>query len=68
MNKLIENSFHEALDVLSAFVNNESNLTLVKQAGDILVASFRAGGKVLSCGNGGSLCDAMHLAEELTGR
>ena len=33
-----------------------------------MVASLRSGGKILSCGNGGSMCDAMHFAEELTGR
>ncbi len=33
-----------------------------------LVKAFKAGGKVLVCGNGGSMCDAMHFAEELTGR
>lgn len=38
------------------------------EAGDMLVEMFRRGGKVFSCGNGGSLCDAMHFAEELTGR
>ena len=34
----------------------------------LLADSFKAGGKVISCGNGGSHCDAMHFAEELTGR
>ena len=33
-----------------------------------LSACFAAGGHVLTCGNGGSMCDAMHFAEELTGR
>ena len=33
-----------------------------------MVASIRAGGKIISCGNGGSMADAMHFAEELTGR
>lgn len=35
---------------------------------DVLVTCLRAGGRVLSCGNGGSMCDAMHFAEELSGR
>jgi D-sedoheptulose 7-phosphate isomerase len=39
-----------------------------QRAGEAMVASLRSGGKILSCGNGGSLCDAMHFAEELTGR
>jgi D-sedoheptulose 7-phosphate isomerase len=34
----------------------------------VLADRFRAGGKALVCGNGGSACDAMHFAEELTGR
>ena len=35
---------------------------------DLMASSLKQGGKILSCGNGGSLCDAMHFAEELTGR
>ncbi len=40
----------------------------IDEMADILIACFKAGGKVLVCGNGGSACDAMHFAEELTGR
>lgn len=65
---LIRNSFSEAREVLNNFVGDDNNLEKVKEAGDLLVSMFRKGGKVFSCGNGGSLCDAMHFAEELTGR
>ena len=65
---LIKNSFLEAQQVLEAFISDEKNLGQVKNAGDLLVDMFRQGGKVFSCGNGGSLCDAMHFDEELTGR
>lgn len=65
---LIKNSFQDAQKVLNDFVADEGNITLVREAGDLLVNMFRQGGKVFSCGNGGSLCDAMHFAEELTGR
>lgn len=65
---LIKNSFRDARQVLNDFISDEKNLELVKEAGDMLVDMFRKGGKVFSCGNGGSLCDAMHFAEELTGR
>ena len=65
---LIKNSFLEAQQVLEAFISDEKNLGQVKNAGDLLVDMFRQGGKVFSCGNGGSLCDAMHFAEEMTGR
>ncbi|MGL5682996.1 MAG: D-sedoheptulose 7-phosphate isomerase [Marinifilaceae bacterium] len=68
MNKLIEKSFNDAINVLSAFVSDETNLKQVEQAGDMFVEAFEKGCKALSCGNGGSLCDAMHFAEELTGR
>lgn len=65
---LIKDSFGEALQVLSDFVADSANLDKVGQAGEMLAEMFRAGGKVFSCGNGGSLCDAMHFAEEFTGR
>lgn len=65
---LIKNSFGEALQVLNSFLADSTNLDKVGQAGEMLAEMFRAGGKVLSCGNGGSLCDAMHFAEEFTGR
>lgn len=65
---LIKNSFRESQQVLDAFVSDEDNLEKVRMAGDLLVEMYRGGGKVFSCGNGGSLCDAMHFAEELTGR
>lgn len=65
---MIENSFGDALRVLNDFVSDTSNLVKVKQAGDLLAEMFQEGRKVISCGNGGSLCDAMHFAEEFTGR
>lgn len=66
--ELIRNSLSEAQQVLNEFIEGEENLEAIKQAGDLLVRMFQRGGKVFSCGNGGSLCDAMHFAEELTGR
>lgn len=58
----------EAQQVLNNFVNDKQNLALIQQAALLISESFKQGGKVLSCGNGGSHCDAMHFAEELTGR
>lgn len=40
----------------------------IVDAAELLAATLRAGGRILSCGNGGSMCDAMHFAEELSGR
>lgn len=58
----------EARDVLDKFLSEQSNLALIQEAALLIANSFKQGGKVLSCGNGGSHCDAMHFAEELTGR
>jgi D-sedoheptulose 7-phosphate isomerase len=65
--KQIADHFNEALSVLQIF-NTESNFKKIEKAGELLVTSFKNNGKVISCGNGGSMCDAMHFAEELTGR
>jgi len=64
----IKNNFLEARDILEQFISEEKNFESVRQAGDILVEALQAGNKILSCGNGGSMSDAMHFAEELTGR
>jgi len=60
--------FLEAKEVLEKFISNEDNFSKLKDAGNIMVASINNGNKIISCGNGGSMSDAMHLAEELTGR
>lgn len=65
---LIKNELTEAADVLNRFLSDDTNLAQIEAAAKLLAASFKQGGKVLSCGNGGSHCDAMHFAEELTGR
>ncbi|KLN45754.1 phosphoheptose isomerase [Providencia rettgeri] len=65
---LIRGELTEAAETLSNFLSDEANIEAIQQAAVLLADSFKAGGKVLSCGNGGSHCDAMHFAEELTGR
>lgn len=65
---LIRGELSEAADTLSNFLSDDANIKAIEQAAVLLADSFKAGGKVLSCGNGGSHCDAMHFAEELTGR
>ena len=64
----IKSHFEEAQSILNTFLNNPENFIALENAGKIMVDSIRNGGKIISCGNGGSLCDAMHFAEELTGR
>ena len=65
--KQITDHFSEAAEILSKF-NQPENILKIEEAGKMIVTSFSNGGKVISCGNGGSMCDAMHFAEELTGR
>lgn len=65
---LIRSELTEAANVLNKFLADEANIAVIEKAAVLLADSFKAGGKVLSCGNGGSHCDAMHFAEELTGR
>ncbi|MCX8601176.1 MULTISPECIES: D-sedoheptulose 7-phosphate isomerase [unclassified Gilliamella] len=64
----IRDELNQAIDVLANFVSDNKNLEQIQQAAILITDSFKQGGKVLSCGNGGSHCDAMHFAEELTGR
>lgn len=66
--ELIKKEFIEAQSVLEKFINNPENINSIVKAGELLVAAFNSGNKVISCGNGGSMCDAMHFAEELSGR
>lgn len=64
----IKSELVEAQDVLNKFISDENNIKLIQEAALLISNSFKQGGKVLSCGNGGSHCDAMHFAEELTGQ
>jgi D-sedoheptulose 7-phosphate isomerase len=68
MQKHITSSLQEASSALAALLANPAALANVEQAAQLLIATFEAKGRVFSCGNGGSMCDAMHFAEELTGR
>jgi len=65
---LIETEFQEASVLLKSFYTQPSNLLLIENASKIIVDCIEKGGKIISCGNGGSHCDAMHFAEELSGR
>ena len=61
-------SFDEAKLVVQKFLDNKNNLELISLFSQKIYQTIKRGNKVLSCGNGGSMCDAMHFAEELTGR
>ncbi|KIE64024.1 D-sedoheptulose 7-phosphate isomerase [Candidatus Riesia pediculischaeffi] len=68
LEKSIFYELQEAEVVLRTFSNNIKNITSIKNAALLICKAFQSGRKILSCGNGGSHCDAMHFAEELTGR
>ena len=65
---VIEHELNEAAQVLADFIGLAENLQKISDAAVMIADSFKQQGKILSCGNGGSHCDAMHFAEELTGR
>ncbi|MGE3973939.1 MAG: D-sedoheptulose 7-phosphate isomerase [Bdellovibrionales bacterium] len=58
----------EAEKTVHAFVTDASQVEKCEQFTELLHKTFTQGGKLFTCGNGGSHCDAMHFAEEWTGR
>jgi len=62
------NSLKEAQDVLQEFQADSVQMANCSKFSELLIETFSNGGRVFSCGNGGSHCDAMHFAEEFTGR
>ncbi len=64
----IRASLEEARTALEDLLKNEAAQRRIADAAELLIACFKAQGHVYSCGNGGSMCDAMHFAEELSGR
>lgn len=63
----IRKHFDEAAEVLESF-NNDENHTKIANAIILMSKALSNGNKIISCGNGGSMCDAMHFAEELSGK
>lgn len=64
----IQTALNEAAKALSDLTRNSAALTSIQTAADRLAHTFRSKGRVFACGNGGSMCDAIHFAEELSGR
>jgi D-sedoheptulose 7-phosphate isomerase len=58
----------EAQKVLNDFIGSEENLKNIEKVANLMSEAIKNGKKIISCGNGGSHCDAMHFAEELSGR
>ena len=68
MKELIETTLEEARQTLESFLEETTTVGIISQAASTCAEALKAGNKIISCGNGGSLCDATHFAEELTGR
>ncbi|HEX3952875.1 MAG TPA: SIS domain-containing protein [Stellaceae bacterium] len=68
MDAVIVDTLREARTALDDLLANKATLQAIGEAGRLLAATFAGDGRVYSCGNGGSMCDAMHFAEELSGR
>jgi len=65
---IIQANLQEAQQVLDQFFSNPAKIESIVKAANCLVGALQQGNKIIACGNGGSHCDAMHFAEELSGR
>jgi D-sedoheptulose 7-phosphate isomerase len=68
MQNIIAQELNEAQQVLQNFLSDEKNISHIHAAATLMADALKSGKKIISCGNGGSHCDAMHFAEELSGR
>jgi D-sedoheptulose 7-phosphate isomerase len=64
----IRSHFEEARQILDQFLSDQQQLNNIEQAVEAMAQCLQNGHKIIACGNGGSHCDAMHFAEELSGR
>lgn len=68
MRQHILETLEQSLAYLQRFLASDYNLQSIDNAVSVLVKTLESGGAIYACGNGGSMSDAMHFAEELTGR
>ena len=68
MSDRIKEHFSEAAELLHRFSQEPTNIAAIVAGATIMIDALKNGGKIISCGNGGSMSDAMHFAEELSGR
>ncbi|PAC32017.1 D-sedoheptulose 7-phosphate isomerase [Flectobacillus sp. BAB-3569] len=68
LKNIISQELNEAQLVLQEFLSDEHNIQQIEAAAQLMADAIKANNKIISCGNGGSHCDAMHFAEELSGR
>ena len=68
LKEILKQHLQQASNILNDFINNDEYLSSVEEAAQTIITSLQNGNKIISAGNGGSMCDAMHFAEELSGR
>lgn len=68
MRTLILENLKEAQAVLEEFISRPEHIEAIEKAAALMADAIQNGGKIISCGNGGSMTDAMHFAEELSGK
>lgn len=68
MREHVRAALEEARRGLDDLLANPESMAAIEAAGRLIADTFKAQGHAYSCGNGGSMCDAMHFAEELSGR
>ena len=66
--KRIQQHFEESAQLAQQLLGDKAFLEAMQQGAELLVEALGSGHKILTCGNGGSMCDAMHMAEELSGK
>ena len=67
IDKIIE-TFQESREGIDKILKNKASIKNIKKASELIVQTISNDSKIFSCGNGGSMCDSMHFAEELSGR
>ena len=64
----LRDHFEESARLAQDILQDASFFEAMSRGADLLTGCLKGGHKIMSCGNGGSMCDAMHFAEELSGR
>ncbi len=65
---IIAKALQDSISVKSSILNDKKLISVIEHVATEVIETFKKGGKVLFCGNGGSAADAQHIAAELSGR
>jgi D-sedoheptulose 7-phosphate isomerase len=68
MKDIIKQELQQSHDLLTEFMANDDNITEIANAAEMMIHAIKNGDKIIACGNGGSMSDAIHFASELTGK